>query len=87
MLRCEKTVCPRATHWSGKCFLCLPVFLPGLSRRSAAAVPAGHRDTGEPSFREGGIDWPAIRAVSFAFPKGGDWREVERHVAAAMAAA
>jgi phenylpropionate dioxygenase-like ring-hydroxylating dioxygenase large terminal subunit len=42
--------------------------------------------TGEISFADQGIDFAAIRAVSFAYPKGGDWRDIETHVAQALAA-
>jgi phenylpropionate dioxygenase-like ring-hydroxylating dioxygenase large terminal subunit len=36
-----------------------------------------HRDTGELSFVGEDIDYRAIRAVSFAFPRGADWRQVD----------
>ena len=36
-----------------------------------------HRDTGELSFTGEGIDWAGIRAVSFAYPREMDWREVD----------
>lgn len=36
-----------------------------------------HRDTGELSFVSPEIDYAAIRAVSFAYPKSGDWRDSE----------
>lgn len=42
--------------------------------------------TGETSFADEGIDFAAIRAVSFAFPRDGDWRDIETHVAQALAA-
>jgi hypothetical protein len=36
-----------------------------------------HRDTGELSFAGPEIDYGAIRAVSFAYPRDGDWRDSE----------
>jgi len=36
-----------------------------------------HRDTGELSFSGDDIDWSAIRAVSFAYPREADWREID----------
>ena len=36
-----------------------------------------HRDTGELSFVGDGIDYGAIRAVSFAYPREMDWRDVD----------
>jgi len=36
-----------------------------------------HRDTGELSFVGDAIDYASIRAVSFAFPRDADWREVD----------
>lgn len=36
-----------------------------------------HRDTGALSFAGDDIDWAGIRAVSFAFPREADWREVD----------
>ena len=36
-----------------------------------------HRDTGALSFVGDGIDYASIRAVSFAYPREGDWREVD----------
>ncbi len=36
-----------------------------------------HRDTGELSFVGDAIDWSAIRAVSFAYPREADWREID----------
>ncbi len=42
--------------------------------------------TGEISFADQAIDFAAIRAVSFAYPKGGDWRDIDTHVAQALAA-
>jgi hypothetical protein len=56
------------------------------ARRLLLEAVERFRDTGALSFRDDGIDWSAIRAVSFPFPKDGDWRDVEAHVAAAIAA-
>ena len=36
-----------------------------------------HRDTGELSFAGDEIDYAAIRAVSFAYPREADWRDVD----------
>ena len=36
-----------------------------------------HRATGEVPFVGDEVDYAAIRAVSFAFPKGADWREID----------
>ena len=36
-----------------------------------------HRDTGEVSFAGDDVDYAAIRAVSYAFPSDGDWRDVD----------
>ena len=36
-----------------------------------------HRDRGELAFAGDDIDYPAIRAVSFAFPRETDWRAVD----------
>ena len=36
-----------------------------------------HRDSGELSFTGSDIDWGAIRAVSFAYPREADWREID----------
>ncbi|WEK45777.1 MAG: Rieske 2Fe-2S domain-containing protein [Candidatus Andeanibacterium colombiense] len=44
------------------------------------------RDSGELSFADDGIDFAAIRAVSFAFGKDEDWRDFDAHELAAVAA-
>ena len=44
------------------------------------------RDTGELSFAGDEIDFPRIRAVSFAFESGEDWRDFDAHELAAIAA-
>ena len=36
-----------------------------------------HRDTGELSFAGPDIDYSSIRAVSYAYPRESDWREVD----------
>ena len=36
-----------------------------------------HRDSGELAFADEAIDYAGIRAVSFAYPRGTDWREVD----------
>ncbi len=51
------------------------------STRSSAS-----QATGDVSFADADIDFTTIRAVSFAYPKGGDWRDIETHVAQALAA-
>ncbi|MEO6041484.1 MAG: Rieske 2Fe-2S domain-containing protein [Croceibacterium sp.] len=44
------------------------------ARRLLLDAVKRHRDTGELSFTGDEIDFAAIRAVSFAYPQGGDWR-------------
>ena len=36
-----------------------------------------YEETGEVSFTGPEVDFGRIRAISFAFPKGGDWREID----------
>jgi len=36
-----------------------------------------HRDTGELAFTGEDIDWGAIRAVSFPYPRDADWRDID----------
>lgn len=43
-------------------------------------------DTGEVSFAGPEVDFGRIRAISFAFPKGGDWREIDAFNPPAIAA-
>jgi hypothetical protein len=51
----------------------------------AEVIPASGReankfqDTGELSFLDEAIDFSSIRAVSFAYLKGQDWREFDAH--------
>ena len=42
--------------------------------------------TGELSFVAPEIDFARIRAISFAYPKGDDWRRVDAFVEPALAA-
>jgi phthalate 4,5-dioxygenase oxygenase subunit len=56
------------------------------ARRLLLEAVERYQATGEISFADRAIDFATIRAVSFAYPKGGDWRDIETHVAQAMAA-
>jgi hypothetical protein len=47
------------------------------ARRLLLDAVRRHRETGELSFAGDDIDFTTIRAVSFAFPSGADWREVD----------
>lgn len=47
------------------------------ARRLLLDAVKRHRETGELAFAGDEIDYPAIRALSFAFPKAADWREVD----------
>ena len=47
------------------------------ARKQLLEAVKRHRDTGELSFAGDEVDYPSIRAVSFAFPRGADWREVD----------
>ncbi len=44
------------------------------------------QETGETSFTGPEVDFRRIRAISFAYPKGGDWREIDAFNPPAMAA-
>ncbi|MBO9574422.1 MAG: Rieske 2Fe-2S domain-containing protein [Sphingobium sp.] len=54
------------------------------ARRLLLDAVERYQATGEVSFADPGIDFSRIRSVSLAFPKDGDWREIDAH--AAMAA-
>jgi len=56
------------------------------ARRLLLDAVEHYQATGEVSFADEDIDFATIRAVSFAYPKGGDWRDIDTHVAQAMAA-
>ncbi len=45
-----------------------------------------YQETGEPSFTGPDVRFDRIRAISFALPKGGDWREIDAFNPPAMAA-
>jgi hypothetical protein len=47
------------------------------ARRQLLDAVKRHRDTGELSFTGDHIDFAAIRAVSFAFPREADWRSFD----------
>jgi nitrite reductase/ring-hydroxylating ferredoxin subunit len=47
------------------------------ARRLLLEAVKRHRETGELSFTGDDVDFTSIRAVSFAFPSGADWREVD----------
>jgi hypothetical protein len=55
------------------------------ARRLLLGAVRRHRETGEVSFAGEGIDFAGIRAVSFAFPSGTDWRDVEPEATAQAA--
>jgi len=44
------------------------------------------QETGEASFQDPSIDWGRIRAISFAYPHGGDWKGVDAFDPPAVAA-
>jgi len=44
------------------------------------------QETGEASFQDPSIDWSRIRAISFAYPHGGDWKSVDAFDPPAVAA-
>ena len=54
------------------------------ARRLLLDAVERYQQTGAVSFADESIDFARIRAVSLAFPKDGDWREIDAH--AAMAA-
>jgi phthalate 4,5-dioxygenase len=56
------------------------------ARRLLLDAVEQYQATGEVSFADADIDFATIRAVSFAYPKGGDWRDIDTHVAQALAA-
>jgi hypothetical protein len=47
------------------------------ARRQLLEAVRRHRDTGELSFNGDDIDFSAIRAVSFAYPRDADWRSYD----------
>ena len=47
------------------------------ARKQLLEALTRHRHTGELSFASPDIDYPSIRAVSFAYPREADWREVD----------
>ncbi len=47
------------------------------ARRLLLDAVRRHRDMGELAFAAEDIDFAAIRAVSFAFPEGADWRKID----------
>jgi len=56
------------------------------ARRLLLEAVERFQSTGAVSFADESIDFARIRAVSFAYPKGGDWRDIDTHVAQALAA-
>jgi phenylpropionate dioxygenase-like ring-hydroxylating dioxygenase large terminal subunit len=55
------------------------------ARRMLQAALDNYEATGEISFLTGDVDFPAIRALSFSYPTGQDWKEVEAEALAAAA--
>lgn len=56
------------------------------ARRLLLEAVERFQSTGAVSFADESIDFARIRAISFAYPKGGDWRDIDTHVARALAA-
>ena len=56
------------------------------ARSQLLRAVARYQETGEISFTGPEVDFRRIRAISFAYPKGGDWREIDAFNPPAVAA-